>query len=752
MSASTLLDARNLCKRFGSRVALGDVTLELAAGELHAVCAGAGGGKTTLAKVLSGALGRDTFEGPYLLDGTATAFQSTGDAQREGVWLVGDAPLSEVSLSVQEYAGESLARISAAGLGIDAGLPVSSLSLGQRRVCELARALQNRPRVLVIDASASPVTDGEQSALESLLTEAKREGVACVYLTAQPAEAKRLGDRITILRRGRRVFTSAAAQVTAEAIAEHMARHLSSGEPSVLQVRNLRKQFGPVVALSDVTFDLAPGEVHALCGENGAGKSTLIKVLCGVYGRETFEGEYFVLPHASSPGEAPARELKPAAFATTADAEHAGVGVVHQELLLVPDMTVAENLVLGQAPVRNWLVDWPQVHSHAQSVLRASGIQLDATALISSLGVGQRQLCEIAKAIGKRTRILILDEPTAALAEHEIRTLVRLVKELRSRGVSCIYISHKLDEVFELADRITMIRDGRSILTARAEDLTQDDVIRNMVGRPISDLYPRRASTPGKALLSTKGLTVLDPDTGKPRLQNIHMEVRQGEVLGIGGLMGAGRSELLLHLFGAWGKRTGGQVVLDGKDLGPAPPHEIIRKGIALVSEDRKRLGLVLDQSITEQLTLSYLPFLTRSGLLDHLQIHKVCQELFKSLAIRAHSLETIVGTLSGGNQQKVVIGKALLTKPKVLFLDEPTRGIDVGAKQEVYELINRLTAEGQAVVLVSSELPELMGMSDRIAMLHDGHMSRVVPRAEATEELLLALAMGIDPTAAAAQ
>jgi len=338
---------------------------------------------------------------------------------------------------------------------------------------------------------------------------------------------------------------------------------------------------------------------------------------------------------------------------------------------------------------------------------------------------------------------LILDEPTAALSENEVQILLEIIRDLKKRGVTCVYISHRLEEVFAISDRITVLRDGSTIETLETKNTSASEVIKRMVGREIKDLFPRKATEPGKPLLSVKGLTVARPSDDKVLLRDVTFDVRAGEVLGIGGLMGAGRTELLMHLFGAFGKRLSGGVTLKGAPLAD-PPFRAVERGLVLVSEDRKRYGLVLDATIGFNMSLSSLKSVAGAlGLINaHDEIAK-SSKLFKAMRVKAPGLETIVGGLSGGNQQKVVLGKALLTQPSVVFLDEPTRGIDVGAKIEVYELMNQLTAEGQAVVLVSSELPELMGMSDRIVMLHEGKIGGEFVRSEATAEKLMAAALG---------
>ncbi len=502
----------------------------------------------------------------------------------------------------------------------------------------------------------------------------------------------------------------------------------------LLEAKHITKRFPGVVALNDVSFDLRPREIHALCGENGAGKSTLIKLLSGLYPAGSYEGELLL-------------DGKLARFKSIAEAERAGIAVIHQELALVEEMTVAENIFLGHEPRRLGLIDWHRLFRDAQTLLRKFDLQLDPAARCSSLGVGQKQLVEIVKALGKNSRILILDEPTAALAAHETETLLGILRDLRQRGLACIYISHRLEEVFALADRITVLRDGTTVATAPIAETDKAQVIRQMVGREVQQLFPRRTAAdadPGyNPALRVERLTVAHPTTGRIVLKEVSFSVAAGEVLGIGGLMGAGRTELLMHIFGAWGRRVGGRVWLGKRELPVGRPRRALQAGLALVSEDRRRYGLVLHESVGFNLSLSSLRTLSRAGFINRSREHQTGQRISQSLRLKAPSLAAQVGKLSGGNQQKVVLGKALLAEPRVIFLDEPTRGIDVGAKVEIYELINQLTEEGKAVVLVSSELPELMGMSDRILMLHEGAVAGEFGRAIATPESLLAAALG---------
>jgi len=505
----------------------------------------------------------------------------------------------------------------------------------------------------------------------------------------------------------------------------------SNPHQPVLQTVALTKRFPGVVALNRVSFDLRRGEVHALCGENGAGKSTLIKALSGLYPAGSYEGQIVMDGTAKQ-------------FRSIEDASAAGVAVIYQELALVEEMTVAENIFLGAEPRWSGLIDWNRMYHKAQGLLNRFHLTVEPTARIRDLGIGQKQLVEIVKALGKKSRILILDEPTAALTGQEAGILLGILRDLRRQGLSCIYISHKLDEIFGIADRITVLRDGQSVITLETAQTSQQEVIRHMVGREISDFFPRRVAPVGDALLTVDGLSVAETTGGKAVLRGISLAAKAGEVLGIGGLMGAGRTELLMHLFGAWGHRLRGGVTLAGVPCDAPSPAAAIRSGLVLVSEDRKRYGLILEQDIGFNLSLSSLPGLTAWGWIDLRREFHDNRRMADFLQVKAPSLETPVRQLSGGNQQKVVLGKALMTKPRVIFLDEPTRGIDVGAKVEVYELINRLTAEGHAVVLVSSDLPELMGMSDRIVMLWEGRLGGEFSRAQATQERLLSAAMGM--------
>lgn len=497
----------------------------------------------------------------------------------------------------------------------------------------------------------------------------------------------------------------------------------------ILQIENVTKKFSGVTALKNVSFELYQGEVHAICGENGAGKSTLIKILSGIHPSDSYEGVVRLYGN-------------PLNFQSTSDASKAGIAVIYQELALIREMTVAENIFFGSEPTKGVLIDWNLLYSKTRALIQQYGLSLDPLARVGKLGVGQQQLVEILKALSKNSKILLLDEPTAALSESEVGILLNIVRSLKEKGITCVYISHKLDEVFRIADRITVLRDGETIKTLEREDTDKNEIIRLMVGREIKDLFPRRSSEKGQTLLAVNDLSVANEGNDKLVLDHISFELRAGEVLGIGGLMGAGRTELLMHIFGGYGKRLSGKIYINGQEYFGHLPFESIRRGLVLVSEDRKRYGLLLKKSVGFNLSLSALRQFFRRGFINHNSEIQTNQTFIRALGIRSRGQETQVETLSGGNQQKVVLGKVLMTLPKVIFLDEPTRGIDVGAKVEVYEIINKLTEEGKAVILVSSELPELLAMSDRIIILSNGRIGGFFNRNEVTQEAILNAAM----------
>jgi D-xylose transport system ATP-binding protein len=502
----------------------------------------------------------------------------------------------------------------------------------------------------------------------------------------------------------------------------------------LLEMHHIAKSFPGVRALDRVSFDLRPGEIHALVGENGAGKSTLMKVLGGVYPHGTYEGEIRV-----------DGEIR--RFAGVRDAEAAGIAVVHQELSLVPEFSIAENIFLGREPRRFGMIQTEDLYSRARRVLDELHLSLEPHVPVGYLGIGQQHLVEIAKALAHEARILVLDEPTAALTDTEAEILFGILERMRARGAGIIYISHKLDEVLRLSNRITVLRDGRTVSTDDTTALDTQRVIARMVGREVSELFPTVTRHPLDVIFEARGVTVEDPNvSGKLLVDDVSFSVRRGEVVGIAGLVGAGRSDLMMAIFGAHPGKTTGQFFVDGKRVAIEQPSDAIHCGIGFVTEDRKRFGLLLDQTIVANLTLAALKRLSGPLMTDVDAETAAGERSMKELHIKARSVFTVAGTLSGGNQQKVVLAKWLLTNPKVLFLDEPTRGIDVGAKQEIYLQINRLAAEGLAIVMVSSELPEVLGLSDRVLVLHEGRLTGEFRREQATPEAVMACATGHAP------
>jgi D-xylose transport system ATP-binding protein len=493
----------------------------------------------------------------------------------------------------------------------------------------------------------------------------------------------------------------------------------------------ISKTFPGVRALDGVTFDLAGGEIHALVGENGAGKSTLMKVLGGVYPSSQYGGEIRI-------------KGAPQRFAGIRQAEAAGIAVVYQELSLVQDLTVGENIFLGREPQRFGVINWGELYRRAHQLLADLNLAIDPRTPVRQLGIGQQQLVEIAKALSQQARILVLDEPTAALTEAEVETLCAILQRLRERGVGMIYISHKLEEVFRLSDRITVLRDGRTVGTRATSELNPSHVIAQMVGREVGDIFPVATHAPGNIAFEVRDMRVEDAFVaGKFLVDGVSFAVRRGEVLGIAGLMGAGRSDLLTAVFGAHAGRVSGAVFVEGKRVHIKSPADAIKCGIGYVTEDRKRFGLVLEQTILHNMTLASLRRVSGRFVTDVEAEAAAGGRSVRELRIKAQHVFVMAGTLSGGNQQKVVLAKWLLTAPRVLFLDEPTRGIDIGARQEIYAQINKLAHEGLAIVLVSSEMPEVLGLSDRVLVLHEGRVTGEYTRAQATPEAVMSCATG---------
>ncbi|MFI8825555.1 multiple monosaccharide ABC transporter ATP-binding protein [Streptomyces sp. NPDC053431] len=508
--------------------------------------------------------------------------------------------------------------------------------------------------------------------------------------------------------------------------------------PPVLEMRGITKTFPGVTALSDVRLTVRAGEVHALCGENGAGKSTLMKVLSGVHPHGTYEGEILF-------------EGKPLTLRDIRDGERHGIVIIHQELALVPHLSIAENIFLGNERARHGVVDWRATLREAAALMRRVGLREHPRTPVSELGVGGQQLVEIAKALAKEVRLLILDEPTAALNDADSAALLGLVRELRAQGVACVLISHKLGEIRRVADTVTVLRDGRTVETLSVRtapdaepEVSEDRIIRGMVGRALDRRFPERTAyageDAGREALRVRGWTVRHPaDRRRMVVDDVSLTVGRGEIVGIAGLMGAGRTELAMSLFGrSYGRYVAGSAAVDGREARLASVPEAIAAGLAYVTEDRKRYGLNLVDTVHRNISLASLHRMARRGAVDEHEERRVAEGFRGSLNIRTPSVLEEVGRLSGGNQQKVVLGRWIHADPRVLILDEPTRGVDVGAKYEIYTVIDRLAAEGRAVLLISSELPELLGMCDRIYTMAEGRLTAEVARADATQETLM--------------
>lgn len=505
----------------------------------------------------------------------------------------------------------------------------------------------------------------------------------------------------------------------------------SSAPALLLRMQDIRKGFDGVEVLHGVSLEVRAGEIHVLVGENGAGKSTLTKILAGIY--DDYTGSLEI-------------EGQPARLHSPREAEAAGVAIIHQELSLVPYLSVAENLFLGREPLtRLRTVNHRQMRVEAERILSTLTPGIDVRRPVADYSVSVQQLIEIGKALSTRAKILVLDEPTSALSEAEAERLFAILQQLRRNGVGLIYITHKMNEIYALADRITVMRDGEYVGCRPTAELPRDELIRWMVGRQIDQLFPKRASRPGRELLRVEGLSLHMPESPKPVLSDVSLNVRAGEVVGIGGLMGNGASELLGAIFGRYGRRATGKIYLEGSLFAAAAPRRAIEAGIALLTNDRKATGLVLSMSVLENMTLAALPRAAPGGWLRRGVERQLADPLGRELSLKTPSIEAPVTSLSGGNQQKVVLAKWMMTQPKLLLLDEPTRGIDVGAKAEVYELMNRWTAAGMGILLITSELPELLAMSDRIVVLAQGRVTAEIPRDEATQENIMAAAVATE-------
>ena len=501
----------------------------------------------------------------------------------------------------------------------------------------------------------------------------------------------------------------------------------------ILEMKNITKTFPGVKALDNVNLCVERGEIHALVGENGAGKSTLMNVLSGTYPYGTYDGDIIY------DGEV-------CKFNKIKDSENKGIVIIHQELALIPYMTIGENLFLGNERGHKYAIDWDETYGQADQYLKKVGLKESSSVLIKDIGVGKQQLVEIAKALAKNARLLILDEPTSSLNEADSKALLDLMLELKKEGVTSIIISHKLNEVAYVADHITVIRDGATIETLdnRTEKIDEGRIIQGMVGREIADRFPKRGSDVniGDVCLEVKDWTVHHPlYIERKVVDNVSINVRKGEVVGISGLMGAGRTELAMSIFGkSYGTNISGELYINGKKVDLRDSRAAIYHGIAYVTEDRKGNGLILSKSIKENTTLANMKGVSRNSVIDHDKEYQVAEEYRTKLNTKTPTVEQLVGNLSGGNQQKVLLAKWMFAEPDVLILDEPTRGIDVGAKYEIYCIINQLAAEGRSVIMISSELPEVLGMSDRIYVMNEGRIVGELSANEASQEKIMSL------------
>jgi D-xylose transport system ATP-binding protein len=501
----------------------------------------------------------------------------------------------------------------------------------------------------------------------------------------------------------------------------------------ILGFQHVTKTFPGVVALNDVSFQVQRGEIHGLCGENGAGKSTLMKILSGVYPYGQYEGNIIYN----------GQELK-LEGSSIHQAGEEGIAIVYQELTLVPGMTVGENIFLGKEPVERGVINWDKVYSDTQKLLDIYKLDVHPQDVVKNLGVGKMQMTEIAKALSENAKVLILDEPTSALSEAEVSQLMDILRTLKEHGVTCIYITHKIEEFFRIADNVTVMRDGKVVTTQNIKDLSSQKLVQYMVGREMKERFPKGNRNPGEIIFEVTDLRAEDTDKGREVLNGVSFNLRKGEILGIAGLMGSGRTELVMTLFGEYAKITHGTMKLDGREIKVKNGNEAMREGISLVPEDRKRYGLVLIQSILKNISLPNLERFSSFMRVNEADELIECLKFAKELAIKAPNLFVPVESLSGGNQQKVVIAKWLMSGPKILIMDDPTRGVDVGAKFEIYKLMNELAEQGISIIMISSDLQEVLGMSDRVMVMCHGHSNGTLEMHEATQERIMTLATGI--------
>ncbi len=498
---------------------------------------------------------------------------------------------------------------------------------------------------------------------------------------------------------------------------------------NILEMKDISKAFSGVKVLKNVNLQAKRGEILALVGENGAGKSTLMNVLSGIYAYGNYTGDIIF-------------EGKECRFKNIKDSEKIGIVIIHQELALVPYLSIAENVFLGNEQASNSIIDWNKTHTRTHELLARVGLKDDSNALIKDIGVGKQQLVEIAKALSKEVKLLILDEPTAALNDEDSDHLLNLLLELKKQGIACIIISHKLNEVTKVADRITVIRDGSTIetLVKGQDDITEDRIIKGMVGRDLVDRYPKRNPQIGEIMFEVRDWEVFDPlNEDRKVIKNINLNVKKGEVVGIAGLMGAGRTEFATSIFGkVYGKKISGKLLKEGKEVTINNVSDAIAHGLAYVTEDRKTAGLILIDDIKRNISLASLKKLSKNSVIDDNEEIQVAEDYRKMLNIKSTSILQRTGDLSGGNQQKVVLSRWIFSDPDILILDEPTRGIDVGAKYEIYTIINELAIQGKSIIIISSELPEVLGMSDRVYVMNEGKIVGELNKESASQESIM--------------
>jgi putative multiple sugar transport system ATP-binding protein len=501
----------------------------------------------------------------------------------------------------------------------------------------------------------------------------------------------------------------------------------------ILEVNNLTKDFPGVRALENVSLKVKKGEIHSICGENGAGKSTLTSCVSGVYPRETYEGKIIFKGHETN-------------YRNVRDSEKDGLSIIHQELALSPHLSIFENIFLGHMKTKFGIINWDKYKKESLHYLKTVGLNEPPETVVSKMGVGKQQLVEIARALSKKTELVILDEPTSSLNDDESEKLLNLILEFKHQGITSVIISHKLNEVLKIADTVTVLRDGKSISTfdVKKDNLTEEMIIKDMVGRDLTHRFPERKSSPGETIMEVKKWTVYHPDYHDIKVvEDVSFFLRKGEILAFCGPMGAGRTELMMSIFGnSYGFRSEGELYIKGKKYKFKKPREAIDSGLGYISEDRKSLGLVLIQDVKTNIAHSSLKRLSRLGIVNRNNEIKEAERYRKELNIRTPSVYQFVRNLSGGNQQKVAVSKTLLANPEIFVVDEPTRGIDVGAKTEIYGILNNMIAAGKSIIMVSSELPEALGMADRIYVMNEGKIKGVLGKEEATQEKIMHLAL----------